>query len=543
MGETTSNMFVQFREWLAKMPKRKKIQLAILSVFVIVLAIVVVSLITRTIWVRVPIADPTDSPHVYSALVEMGFPIKVDSGSILVPEERLGEAQMRLREQGLLGATDFTFDIMAGAAGFGVTDAHARQLYDAQTAEHIRTQLLQVPRIQNALIIVNSGETSPFRIQSNVRQATATVMLTLSDDGKLIQQEAQAIGEMVKNAVPGILYENISISDSDLNFYPIGDTSHDIDMIVGQRAALENKLTEQMQGQVMQLLAPIFGASNLQAQPHVRLNFDVIVTENVEFAPPIADEMDGIVRSSEEIYENSRRWLDAEGVPGTDTNYMGTVEYPFGTLDDSDEYRRAVISRNYEINETRQRIEHEQGTIEELSIAVLINSEAQGVGRDFSQEVTDLVARAIGVNPENISVQSLPFVYNEDTTLADIYENWAEIEALRASRELLKTIILYATVLLLGIMILILAISIIKATKKPPVEPEPIMAGVTPATGISGSEGIDLIIGDGGANPTMSEYEDISLKTKSSGLEQIERFIDKDSTSVAQLLRNWLTDE
>jgi len=538
-------MFAQLREWFAKMPRGKRIQLAVLSIFVIVLAIVVVSLLTRTTWVRVPVNDPAASPHVYSALTDMGFPTRIENGNILVPEERLGEAQMRLREQGLLGATDFTFDIMAGAAGFGITDAHARQLYDAQTAEHIRTQLLQVPRIQNALIIVNSGETSPFRIQTNVRQATATVMLNLSGGGRLTAQEAQAIGEMVRNAVPGILYENISISDSDLNFYPLGDASQDVDVIVGQRAALENRLTEQMQGQVMQLLAPIFGVSNLQVQPHVRLNFDAIVTESVEFAPPIPGEMDGIVRSSEEIFENSRRWIDAEGVPGTDANYMGTVEYPFGTLEDTDEYRRAVISRNFEINETRQRIEHEQGTVEELSIAVLINSEAQGVDQDFSEEVTDLVARAIGVAPVNISVQLLPFAY-EDTTIADMYEQWAEMEAARVSREHWQTLLMYATIILLGVMVIILITIIVKAVKSP-AKPSGAAVAVGSTVGgagnEAGSEGVDFVINDDGVESGSVEYQDVSLNTKSPGLEQIERFIDKDSASVAQLLRNWLSDE
>ena len=37
--------------------------------------------------------------------------------------------------------------------------------------------------------------------------------------------------------------------------------------------------------------------------------------------------------------------------------------------------------------------------------------------------------------------------------------------------------------------------------------------------------------------------EEIDLNQKSAGLEQIERFIDKDAAAVAQLLRNWLSDE
>jgi flagellar biosynthesis/type III secretory pathway M-ring protein FliF/YscJ len=39
------------------------------------------------------------------------------------------------------------------------------------------------------------------------------------------------------------------------------------------------------------------------------------------------------------------------------------------------------------------------------------------------------------------------------------------------------------------------------------------------------------------------DYDEVELSTKSVGLEQIERFIDKDAGAVAQLLRNWLTDD
>jgi len=532
MRESADKMWAQIKEWFAAMPRGRKIQLAILSVVVVALAIFVVSMLTRTNWVRVPIADQATAPQVYAALQEMGIPTNVRGNIIEVPEERLGDAQMRLREQGLLGVSDFDLGIMSEASGFGVTDNHARRLYDAQTAENIRTQLLQSPRIQNALVIVNSGETSPFRIQTNARQATATVMLTLIGGERLSRGEVTAIGEIIRGAVPGIEYNNISITDNELNFYSLGEVGDDLEELIGQRNALKNRLIEQLQRQVMEMLAPVYGAQNVQVQPHVKLNFDVIVTERVEFEPPVAGELEGIVRSMEEIYEHSRRWGDAEGIPGTDSNNMGTVEYPWGPLNEDDYYRRSVLSRNYEINETRVRIEHEQGDIEELSIAVLINSEIEGVEQEYTEEVTDLVARAIGVAPALISVQHIPFAFI-DTTLADMYAEWEAQETAMRNRALLETILMYVVIVLLGVMVMLLVRTIFKAVKPPP-EPEPVLVA-------AGPEGIDLLA-DEDISEDM-EYDDVDLTTKSPGLEQIERFIDKDSASVAQLLRNWLSDE
>ena len=534
MRETFDRMWTQIREWFARMPRGRRIQLIVLTVFVIVLAIVVVSLLTQTRWALLPgSSDPNATPHVYAALNEMGVQTRVEGNSIYVPEDRLGDVQMRLREQGLLGTADFNNDIMGGASGFGITDSHAKRLYDRQLGADIKTMLMQMPRIQNALIIANSGETSPFRVQTNARQASASVMLTLRGGGRLSNQEAQTIGEIVKDSIPGIDINNISISDSEFNLYRIGDASQDFDMIADTRIAFQNRLTAQFKEQIEQMLSPVFGISNLQVQPHVKLNFDRMVSEKVEFFPPIPGAEDGIIRSLEEIYENSRRLGDAEGIPGTDSNYMGTAEYPYGRLDDLDEYRRAVFSKNYEINETRTRIEHEEGVVEQLSISVLINSEIEGVDQDYTVELTDSISKAIGVSPGNISIQLIPFAFI-DTSLEEMYQRWEEEEAARRSRELFDTILMYAVIVLLGVMVMLLVRSIVKAVKPPP-EPEPELLLA------AGPDGIDLIVGDDEA--AEPEFEEVDLHAKSPGLEQIERFIDKDSASVAQLLRNWLSDE
>jgi len=532
MRETLLRMLAQIREWFAAMPRNRKIQLAVLSVIVITLAIVAVTIFTRTNWVRLPISDTATAPQVYDALREMGVPVQVEGNTIRVPQERLGEVQMQLRAQNLLGVTDFPNEFLDSATGFGITDQHAKQLYDRQKGEEIRVQLMQNAKIQNALVIVNSGETSPFRVQTNARQATASVMLTLAGNvDRLTRGEAQAIGEIVRGSIPGIEYANIAITDDKLNTYNVGDGGDDIDEILGQRRVQQDILTEQYQRQVHELLSPVYGYNNIQVQPHVRLNWDQRTTEIIEFTPPIAGEMEGIVRSLSEIHEQSRRWSDAIGIPGTDTNNMGAPEYPWGPFDDEDQYRRAVMERNYEINETRERIEHALGKMEYLSISVLINSDIEGIEEEYTDQVMDLVAKAIGVSTGNISVQHIPFNFI-DTTLADMYEQWQEQQRSTRNRELLEMIIMYAVILLLGVMVMLLVRTVITALKPPP-EPEPILAA-------AGPEGIDLLIGD---DTGELEYEDIEISQKSAGLEQIERFIDRDSASVAQLLRNWLSDE
>jgi len=535
LRETIERTLTSLREYLAKLSRKTKIQLAILSGVVITLAIVATILLTRTVWVALPgTGDPVSTSHIFTALTEMNEPVRVVGAGLEVPQQNLGRVEMMLIDQGLLVQTGFGMDILSGAAGFGVTESYARQMSEAQRGEWIRTQIIQSARIQNALVIVNFGETSPFRLQTNLRRPTAAVQLTLAGGGMLTQAEAQAIAEIVRGGIPGIEFEDIHITDSDLNHYPVGAQIINPDIEFIERIALENQLSAQFQTQVQQLLSPIFGMSNIQVQPHVRLNFDRMVTEEVVFTPPVPGELGGIVRSSEIVHERSRRWGPAEGVPGTDSNAMGSIEYPWGEFDDQDMWMRHVETMNYEINETRRMIEHEYGVIRDLGISVVINRDLEGregEEYDFSAEVADLVTMAIGVPLANVSVQLLPFF--EDPEIAEMRAQMEALAEQQRIRDLVEMILMYAVIILLGVMVFLLGRTIVKALSPEP-EPEPILAA-------AGMDGIDYLISD--EAETAIEYEDVDLTAKSAGLEQVERFIDKDAASVAQLLRNWLSDE
>jgi len=537
MRAILDRMLAQLREYFSKMSRKNRIQLLILTVFVITLAIVTVSLLGRTTYGLMARVDtPAEAGAIRARLEEMGVPVQTQGTSILVPEARVDELRNTLASEGYLGGTGFDRGTyLADAAGFGVPDSHSKLLYDLQKGDDIATMILQnSTKIQKCLAIVNSGDSSPFRNQTNTRKATCAVMLTVRNGEVLTRAEANAIGEIVKASIPGIAYEDIAISDQDFNYYSAGNTTVDPEVEMGHRIALTNRMTEQIKLHVEELLSPVYGINNLEIRPYVRLNFDRKHTSHIEYFPPIAGETDGIVRTIEELYEQARNRARAEGIPGTDPNGMGTVEYPWGPFNDEDEYRKTLIGRNFEINELTTIIEHEQGFIEYVSISVNINSEIEGL-EDYTEQVKDLVAKASNAAPGNISVQHLPFSF-KDTSMEDAFARWEEHEAAQRRQALIDMIVMYAVILALGVMVILLIRTIFK-TLKPPPEPEPVLIAAGP-----GGIDIDLLVDDD-AETEEEYYEEIDIQQKSAGLEQIERFIDKDSAAVAQLLRNWLSDD
>ena len=523
------NLFKQLREFFGRMQKKDKRRLGILAVLVIALAIVVVSLLSRVNYVTLYNAqDVAEAGAVFDALVEMNESPMIEGTRVLVPEGKADVLKARLSNDGVLGAADFDRSLMESASNFSVTTEHARKLYEAQVGEYIMTQLRRLDVIQNAWAAVNLGKSSPFVVTQGVEEATAAVTVEVRGGAMLTDSQVTAIAGTVKGNVPGIKDENIHIVDSNSVYYPVGGGNMDIATEINSRIALQNMLQQQLKTQGEQLLTPIYGMSNLRVSVNILLDFDKRVSEIIEFFPPIAGEEDGIIRSSSELFENSRNPGAAEGVPGTDPNGMGTVEYPYGTLADGYEYARAVLEYNYEINQTIQRIEHEQGVIAKVEIGILLNSDA--VVDDYTTEVTNLVSKGLGIAPGNIAVVHMRFSDEDMRLLEQARAEWEAREAAARRQEIIQLILKWAVILLLGLAFISLVRAIVRAIKGPEPE-EPLLVGA----------GIDYIAGEDMDGEDL--YEDVELQTKSSGLEQIERFIDKDPGAVAQLLRNWLTDD
>jgi len=360
-------------------------------------------------------------------------------------------------------------------------------------------------------------------------------MLNVRGSAMLTDVEARGIADIVRGSIPGISYESIFITDDSLYTYVINEETVEPEIDLNSRIMLQNLLARQMQAQVEQLLTPIFGMRNIEAAVRVVLNFDRVVIESVVFDPPVPGELDGIARSSHDLWEAVRSTDIAEGIPGTDSNAMGTVEYPYGTLDDNDLYMRMIRERNYEINETRTLIEKEQGKIESIYIGVSINDKF--IEDDYTAAILSLISKGMGVPVTNVEVLSAPFSY-EDNSLKEMFDEMQRWEEITRQRQLLELIITWAVILLLGIALITLIGTIYKGTRPVP-EPQPVFA--------DGGVGMyDYTVGDDYDDEDIAdeiEEVEIDMHKKSSGLEQIERFIDKDPAAVAMLLRNWLTDE
>ena len=317
--------------------------------------------------------------------------------------------------------------------------------------------------------------------------------------------------------------DDVRIVDSQANLYNAAGDEDGV-TTVNTQMGLQASVQQQLQEQITNLLAPVFGKENVLAQVNVKLNFDDTVTETVEFEPP-ANGTEGLAVSMKELVEAISS--DQQGsVAGIDANGAASEYLAALEGDDGATYYNISREANYELNQTKKQIKEAKGKIEDLSVSVALNANSEAA--DYAEEARLLVAGAIGVDEERVTVQTLPFREKIDagSEVAEAIETQQEMISSVERAATMRLIIIAVTALV----VLILLFMIVRMFVKKP-EPAPGMEYVADEVIIPGA-------------PVEDEELTLdNLEADDSKMAILEDYINKNPESVANLLRNWLNEE
>lgn len=519
------NAFAKINEFFEKMEKKRRTRLFVLAaVMVVVIAAASVLLNRKQFTVLYSGMQPQDAGSVMAVLSDMGVDARTQgSDTILVPEEQADKLRMELAAQGYPNSGFNTYDIFQMASGLTATDMEKQYYYQFQLQENIRQTIKKIDIVEDAVVNINLSEESPFVLSENNKPASAAVMLIVKEGQTISVPQVRAIAELVSTSVSGLQLENIRIIDSNMKLYSLEEDDEIEDM--GTQIALQQEVQRRLTQQVVSLLKPVFGEDRVVAEVNVKLNFDSMYQESVEFAPPVEGSDEGIAISMKQIAESIRGGATSS-VAGIDAN-GGTSTYPALT-DPEATYDHITRETNYEVNQTKTIIEAAKGKIEDLSVSVVLDN--TGTEGDYTENVRGLVANAIGVEPERISVESLPF-WSMAAADPDLSR-----EAMAAQNDMLqrmqwssslRLVILCAAVLL----ILLILLAIVRTLR-----PRRVLAG----DGMP-EDGVDVMADEDIAVPGMDETIDFESR-KDGKLHLLETYIDTRPDEVATLLRSWISD-
>lgn len=518
-------------EWWNKFSSKQKTIIVSVAAGVVVAFAILVTLLTRPIYEVLLTCDSTkEASEIIDILEGEGIEPQVSDDGLQIKVLKDDKSAATL----LLGANNIPtqgYDLSnVTSGGFSTTESDKQKQYKLYLESLMETDLQGLANVKKASVQLNLPENDGTLI-SKEEDSSAAIMI--EPDGEFTQDNAATVAQFVMTALGNENIANITIIDNEGNLLFSGDEEFSITGTATSQMSVKQQTEAVMQSEVKKVLLGTNEYDLIEVSTNLELDFSTTEKTQHDYTP--ADGQSQGVLSHEDIY-NSEATGGTAGVPGTDSNGEDGTTY---VLQDNQTSSSSVSeeSRDYLPNETIVQTTIPAGLIKygssSLSVAAikykvlkeedaktqglldgitwdeykLANSERQKV--DTDEDLVDMVAKASGISPENISFVS--------------YEEPMFIDKEGANISLTDVIQIVLIVVILGLLAFVILRSM-RTEKAEEVEEE---LSVESLLQSNPEEGL----------------EDIEVEVKSETRKMIEKFVDENPESAAALLRNWLNED
>ncbi|MBN66387.1 MAG: flagellar M-ring protein FliF [Rickettsiales bacterium] len=507
--------------------------------FFIFLSLRISSPVMAPLYTNVPVEDGSS---IVAELDSRGIPyeLRANGTQILVPSDEVNRLRLAMAEIGLpssgsvVGYEIFDSQDSLGTSNF-VLNVNKLRALEGELSRTI-SSFSQVDSARVHLVIPKRELFTRDR-----SEPTASVALKLRGVSELGKEEVASIRHLIATAVPGLRPQSITIVDSRGRLLARGGDEETAGVYAEEAEEFRVNYERRIRTTVERLLEQTLGYGKVKAEVNAAIDFDRITRNEEKFDPEsqVARSIQGI----EELERTNERNVDenvtvGNQLPDAQADNAGTIA--------SSELSRTEETTNFEIS--KEVIQHvkETGTVQRLSVAVLVdgtyttNEDGEQVYQPRSEEelemLEDLVRSAIGYDVERgdeVRVVNMQFAasqdpFAEDTTLAWLKDDLDTI---------IQTLVL-GGVAVLAILLVVrpLVARAIESAELAQQEEEMEQAALEGTTGLArltdGSE-------DDAGEEDMINIDRIQGKVKSSSYRKINDLIDKHPDETLQIIRSW----
>ena len=364
---------------------------------------------------------PTDAGDIKMHLDEEGIPHRVGAkNTIFVRPGDVYDLRLRMAAQGMPTGGVVGFEIM-DSIPMGATDFDRHVSYIRGLQGELARTIESFAEVNRARVHIVLPQESVFVARS--APATAAIVLELAPMAQLKPEAVQGVMNLVAAGVEGLDSDNVTVVDtsgivlSQRVTEPGGASG-----VAQSNLALQMEVQDGLRDRLSSLLEQVLGPGNVVVQVSADLNFDSREIHQEIFQPINGDR--GLVTSLQQVEEH---FTGTSGVPddipaGADAN---VPSYPaYGGTGDST-YERTETTENSVVNRMTEHHTVAPGTVERLSVAVVVNDHLTGPEEEM---LSTVVASALGFDgnrEDQISIAGVPF----DTSLADRLGESMETEA------------------------------------------------------------------------------------------------------------------
>jgi len=358
-----------------------------------------------------------DAAAIVEILQKEHIPYKLEgAGTVLVPSEQVYAARLKLASQDMMPGVGTGFEIFDRASEFGVSDFTQKvNLQRALQGELART-IEFLPQITAARVHLVMPKTSAFADRD--RKATASVMLQVMGRKHLSLESVNAIQNLVAASIPELDKADVTVVDSAGNLL----TSKDKNQAMGQGQTMDSYQTEletRLGMRLKTMLEQVVGSGQAVVRVSANINRQYVEQNSQKFNP------DEQVLRSQKTNEEKRNSTQAtpQGVPGVASNTPGNNPQANGTQGASETASKREVVNNYEISNTSEHRVIPFGSINRLSVAVIVGGTfktAEDGTKTFVprtkaelKSLRLLAQRAVGYNEDRgdtVELQSMPLL-------------------------------------------------------------------------------------------------------------------------------------
>lgn len=498
--------------------------------------------------------DRLDSAEVVSILEQNQIPYKMEpsTGALLVTSDNIHTARLKLAEVGIGQSQSVGFELLEKEQALGTSQFIENARYQRSLEGELARTVTSIHSVRSARVHLAIPKRSVF--VRDVRKPTASVFLEILPGREVDPKQVKAIANLVASSISELQNEDVTVIDQYGNLLSSGDESPDVILADKQRQFTLN-LEEKLARRVSSILAPVVGTDNFHAEVSAVVDFTA-----VEQAEEAFDDSAGALRSEQTQTETRIGDTTIGGIPGALSNQPpldGQAPQQINpnlaqgqqVAPQEPRHSRENVTRNYEVDRKISYTRRQQGNIERLSVAVvldnkrLVNAEGETVSEGWSdvelQRFSTLVRDAVGFSAargDSVNVVNSPFVEREPTKFDTLDVPWWEQPWLRPYIKPLVGFLLVLA-LIFGLLRPVLK-TIARSGSRAAEEEEARQLAALEAAGLGGGMSADSVTLTGGAMALPGPEEGYEQQ-----LNAIKGLVAEDPGRVAQVVKSWINKD
>jgi flagellar M-ring protein FliF len=483
-------------------------------------------------------------------LYNVPYNFDADGRAILVPDEYVHQARLKLASEGFTADKTVGFEILDKEQSLGTSQFMETTRYRRGLEGELARTIASMTSVRNARVHLGIPKDTVFI--RDTRKPTASVFLELFSGRQLERDQVASIANLVASSIPSLNVKDVTVVDQRGRLLNMRDKDVNV-VLAAKQLEYTRSLEGTMLNRVNSILQPVVGMGRFRAEVSADVDFTAVEQTDELYNPDLP-----ALRSEQTMDESRVGGAAPIGVPGALSNQPpGPSSVPEEASGDGVVAKsggpgsaRKQATRNYELDRTISYTKHQQGRIRRVTVAVVvddlssINAESGEVlktpwDQNELERLRILVQDAVGYSAlrgDSVNVVNTPFVAEAPIVTEDIpiwKEDWVWDVAKQAMA------VIFVLVLVFGILRPILRNLAVAGT-----------AGNVAGLGAAGEVSAELAGLDGADfssdSVTFGSDEDL-LPTPNESfdyqLNAIRSMVAEDPARVAQAVKQWVGNE